>query len=65
MKPKVSICIPVYKQVECLHRALNSIRDQTFQDYEIIVTDDTPDDSIKNMMENFNFGNRLKYFKKP
>lgn len=43
---KVSICIPVYKDLNGLKRLINSIKKQTFTDFEIIVTDDTPDLSI-------------------
>ncbi len=41
--PKISICIPVYEMKNkdmFLDRALNSIRMQTFQDYEIVITED-------------------------
>ncbi|MBM3156028.1 MAG: glycosyltransferase family 2 protein [Chloroflexi bacterium] len=45
-KPKVSIIIPHYNQVECLKRLLPSIANQTFQNYEVIIIDDfTPDKS--------------------
>ncbi|WP_312518535.1 glycosyltransferase family 2 protein [Anaerospora sp.] len=37
---KVSIVIPTYKRTDYLRRLLNSIRKQTFRDYEIIVVDD-------------------------
>lgn len=60
---KVSICIPAYKQVKYLRKTLESIKQQTFQDYEIILTDDSPDDVVKNFVETFDFRGRLKYFK--
>lgn len=61
--PKVSICIPTYNQVECLRRTLDSIVIQTYKDYEIIVTDDSKSDSVKNLVQQYRFGNNLKYFK--
>lgn len=60
---KVSICIPSYKQTVYLRRVLTSIHEQDFNDYEIIITDDTPDDSIKKLIDEFDFQGRLKYFK--
>lgn len=63
MNPKVSICIPTYKQTDYLRRSLESIYMQKFTDYELIVTDDSPDESVKNLLGEFNFGNKLKYFK--
>ena len=44
--PVVSICIPTYKQTQYLKKCLESILVQDFKDIEIIVTDDTPDDSV-------------------
>jgi len=47
---KVSICIPVYKDLIGLQRLLNSIKKQDFDDFELIITDDTPDESIENFV---------------
>lgn len=60
---KVSICIPTYQQPECLQKALESVREQSFDDYEVIITDDSKDDSIRNLLAKFHFGDKLKYFK--
>lgn len=60
--PKVSICIPTYKQVEYLKKTLDSIRVQDFTDYEIIVSDDSPDDSVKNVLKEYDFKGKLNYF---
>jgi glycosyltransferase involved in cell wall biosynthesis len=61
--PKVSICIPTYKQVEFLKRTLQSIAIQTFSNYEIIICDDSPDDSVYDLINTFGFNGRLKYYK--
>jgi len=61
--PKVSICIPAYLQTELLAKTLDSIIIQDYKDYEIIVTDDSPDDSVKKLVERYDFGGRLKYIK--
>lgn len=63
--PKVSICIPAYKQVDYLQRTLESAQRQTFDDYEIILTDDSSDDSVKNLVEKFDFHDKLMYYKNP
>lgn len=43
--PEISIIVPVYK-VECyLHRCVDSILTQTFQDFELILVDDGSPDS--------------------
>jgi len=38
--PKVSVIIPTYNRAKYLERALKSVFDQTYKDYEIIVVDD-------------------------
>lgn len=58
---KVSICIPAYRQVEFLRGTLLSIARQDFQDFELIVSDDSPDDSVRNLLAEFDFGERLRY----
>ena len=63
MDIKVSICIPAYRQVELLRRTLSSVREQHFSNYEIILSDDTPGDAVKELLSEFDFGDRLRYFK--
>jgi len=62
MAPKVSICIPAYRQIEFLRKNLNSIAQQSFTDYEIILADDSPDDSVEKLLNEFNFGDKLHYY---
>lgn len=62
MFPKVSICIPAYSRVSFLRKTLESVIQQTFEDYELIITDDSPDDSVIKLLEEFRFGSKLKYF---
>lgn len=61
--PKVSICIPAYKQPENLLRALTSVFVQTFKDYEVIITDDSPDDSVGLIVKEFSQHSNLRYYK--
>lgn len=61
MTPKVSICIPAYKQPEYLRQALLSIFAQTFQDFEVVITDDSPDDSVERIAAEHSDLGRLKY----
>jgi len=62
MAPLISICIPAYKRVAYLQRLLESIAAQTFSGFEIILTDDSPDDSVANLIKNYSSLN-IKYFK--
>ena len=59
----ISICIPAYKRVEFLQRLFDSILIQTFKNYEVIVTDDSPDDSVQLFIENYSGLPNVHYFK--
>lgn len=49
---KISIIIPVYNSEKYIRRCLNSILNQTFQDFEIILIDDnSKDNSLKIISE--------------
>ena len=47
---KVSICIPAYNNKAGIERLLNSIKEQTFTDYEVIITDDSTTDDVKDVV---------------
>ena len=43
--PFVNIIIPVYNSEKTILRTLNSVKEQTYSDYEIIVVDDGSSDN--------------------
>ena len=59
----ISICIPAYKRINYLERLLNSIQLQNFKDFEVIISDDSDDDSVKILLERFKDKFELSYFK--
>lgn len=63
--PRVSICIPTYKEIKNLQNNLNSILIQNYKDYEVIITDDTPDESVEKFIAPYieKFEGKLKYYK--
>ena len=61
--PFISICIPAYKNTSYLERLLDSITIQTYQDFEVIITDDSPDDSVFKMVENYQAKLPITYYK--
>jgi glycosyltransferase involved in cell wall biosynthesis len=61
--PQISICIPAYNQTKYLDILIRSIQDQSFRDFEIIVSDDSKTDDVSNYLRKYNFGNQLKYFR--
>ena len=43
--PKVSVLLPVYRtKVEDLRNCIQSILDQSFTDFELLIVDDCPED---------------------
>jgi glycosyltransferase involved in cell wall biosynthesis len=61
--PKVSICIPAFKQTGYLSKLLDSILIQEYKDYEVIVTDDSIYDTVENLINQYDFKGRLKYIR--
>lgn len=57
-----SICIPTYNSVYYLTKLINSVFSQTFNDFEIIISDDSTTDDVMNYCNNKN-DNRISYFK--
>lgn len=58
--PKVSVVIPTYNTACFLGEAIQSVLDQTFQDFEIIVVDDGSTDNPKEVVDSFT-DSRIKY----
>jgi len=52
--PKVSVIIPTYNRPHLIGRAIKSVLDQTYQNFEIIVIDDSPNEETKKVIEGFN-----------
>jgi glycosyltransferase involved in cell wall biosynthesis len=57
MTPLISICIPTYERPEYLKRLLDSIAQQTFKDFEVIITDDSSSDAVEELL----FGSKYKF----
>ena len=56
MNPKVSICIPTYQQTDKLLTLFRTIEQQSFRDFEVIVSDDSIDNEVEDLCKSdFNF----------
>ncbi len=62
MRPEVSVIIPTYNRPELLRRAVRSVLNQSFEDFEVIIVDDASPIDIKSIVESFN-DNRVKYIR--
>ena len=63
MQPSISICIPAYSRTFYLQRLLNSASFQTFKDFEVIVTDDSPGTEVEELCKQYENNFRLFYKK--
>jgi glycosyltransferase involved in cell wall biosynthesis len=61
MDPLVTIIITVYKRVEFLQEALESALAQTFECYEVIVTDDSDNDAAKAICNSVSNPTKVRY----
>ena len=52
-KPKISVNIPCFNSSNFIRETLNSVLDQTFRDYEIIVMDDGSEDNTAEIVRRF------------
>lgn len=63
MNPLVSVIIPAYKSAKYIRESVESIEKQTYQNFEVIIVDDTEvDDGTKSIIDSFN-DDRIKYIK--
>ena len=62
--PLVSILIPTYNQPEFFRQAFESAINQDYPNIEIIVSDDSTDDRVKNVFDEYkNCGRKIQYLK--
>lgn len=64
-KPKISVIVPVYNVEKYLSRCINSILDQTFSDFELLLIDDGSKDKSGEICDEYaERDNRIKVFHK-
>ena len=61
-KPLVSVIIPTYNRAALVKRAIQSVLDQTYDNFEVIVVDDASTDSTVTVIANIK-DQRLKYIR--
>ncbi len=64
--PKVSVVLPTRNRAHCLGEAIDSIRAQTFQDWELIVVDDGSEDDTGALVRSYCAqDSRIRYVRQP
>ena len=61
--PFISICIPTYKRTDLLKKLLDSIKIQSFKNFEILINDNSPDDAVKQLAEQYSIWLPIAYQK--
>ncbi|PKN92349.1 MAG: hypothetical protein CVU44_14510 [Chloroflexi bacterium HGW-Chloroflexi-6] len=60
--PVVSVILPTYNRAICLPKAINSVLEQDFADFELIVIDDGSTDDTHQVVAQFNDA-RIRYYR--
>jgi glycosyltransferase involved in cell wall biosynthesis len=60
--PLVSVVLPTYNRARLLSRAVNSVLDQTYPNFELIVVDDCSTDGTEGVMQGFQ-DDRIRYIR--
>jgi glycosyltransferase involved in cell wall biosynthesis len=61
--PLISICIPAFERTPYLKRLLDSIEIQSFRDFEIVITDDSPGREVQTLAAEHVLNPCIRYFK--
>jgi glycosyltransferase involved in cell wall biosynthesis len=61
-EPLISICIPAYNKPQYVARCLESILKQDYKSVEVIISDDSPDEDIKQVIEPYAGKLRISYY---
>jgi glycosyltransferase involved in cell wall biosynthesis len=61
--PLISICIPAYRRTLLLKRLLDSIQTQSFRDFEVIITDDSPSQEVGDLVAGHPLQSQIRYVK--
>ena len=59
----ISICIPAYSRVNYLKRLLDSILEQSYRHFEVVITDDSPGNEVQALIGVHSLKPLIRYFK--
>jgi abequosyltransferase len=67
--PLISVCIPAYNRAKVLPALLDSVLNQEFDDFDIVIAEDSsperPAIAAKSIEYQQRFGNKVKYYENP
>ena len=59
---KISVIIPTFNRSKLLLSAVQSVVDQTYKNWKLIIIDDCSDDKTKNILKKYLKDKRIKIF---
>lgn len=63
MEPLISVYVPTYNRLELLKRAVQSVQNQTYKNFEIIIVDDNSSDGTQDFLVGLTkVDSRIRYF---
>lgn len=66
MSPKITVVIPTYNRAKTLPRAINSVINQTLDDWELLIVDDGSDDgTLDFIVATYGKDPRIKFYSRP
>ena len=60
--PKVSVFIPTFNRAHMLRKSISSVLGQTYDDFEIIISDNASEDATESVVRSFD-DNRIRYIR--
>ena len=62
--PKITVCIPTYNRGHFLRESIQSVLDQTFSDFELLISDNASTDDTPEVVASFK-DSRIRYYRQP
>jgi len=62
-EPLISVMIPVYNHAGLISAAIDSVRDQTYRNWELIILDDGSEDNLEEVLEQYSGDPRISVYK--
>lgn len=64
MNPSVTIVLPTYNRAHIISKSIDSVLNQTYRDFELIIVDDCSTDNTKSLIDNYG-DERIHYVRCP
>lgn len=64
VKPKISVVIPLYNKASFIKRSIDSVLNQTYNDYEVVIVDDGSTDNSVEIIKNNYSSEKIRIIRK-